>query len=168
MNAELAGAVGRDPTLTGRTIIWSAVLSMHTNPLFGTGYESFWLGPRLQHVWQSAGAGINEAHNGYLEVYLNLGIIGVVLMAGFLISSYRSICRRLDTFSSFGSLSLALWTILPFYNVTEAAFKGQLIFVTFLLGAIIVPRTPSEQGVSPTERSPFEGSSSVLREAVSV
>ncbi len=48
---------------------------MKTNPLLGTGYESFWLGPRLQWFWQHAGLGhINEAHNGYLEVYLNLGI----------------------------------------------------------------------------------------------
>ena len=79
INAELAGAVGRDPTLTGRTVIWSSVLSMHTNPLFGVGYESFWLGPRLQWFGRLVARHINEAHNGYLEVYLNLGIIGVVL-----------------------------------------------------------------------------------------
>jgi transposase len=35
-----------------------------------SGYESFWLGPRLLWVWEQAG-GVNEAHNGYLEVYLN-------------------------------------------------------------------------------------------------
>jgi exopolysaccharide production protein ExoQ len=156
INAALAAVVGRDPTLTGRTVIWSAVLSTHTNPLLGAGYESFWLGPRLQQVWRQTGDGINEAHNGYLEVYLNLGISGVVLIAGFLISSYRAICRRLDTFPSLGSLGLALWTILPFYNVTEAAFKGQLIFVTFLLGAIVVPRAPSVHSVFPTARSSFE------------
>ncbi len=50
INAEIASAVGRDPTLTGRSNIWDAVLSTHTNPLIGTGYESFWLGPRLVKV----------------------------------------------------------------------------------------------------------------------
>jgi exopolysaccharide production protein ExoQ len=168
INAELAEAVGRDPTLTGRTVIWRAVLGTHTNPLFGAGYETFWLGPRLQQVWRQTGPGINEAHNGYLEVYLNLGIIGAVILAGFLISSYRTICKRLETFPSLGSLSLSLWTILPFYNVTEAAFKGQLIFVTFLLGAIIVPRTPNKRRISFDETSSFAKSSSDLREAVSV
>ena len=54
-NGEFAGAVGRDPTLTDRTKIWSLVLSMHTNPLIGTGYESFWLGSRLQIIWQVLG-----------------------------------------------------------------------------------------------------------------
>ena len=55
LNGQLASQVGRDPTLTDRTLIWRTVLSLHTNPLVGTGYESFWLGPRLERVWQVAG-----------------------------------------------------------------------------------------------------------------
>jgi exopolysaccharide production protein ExoQ len=140
MNGELAGAVGKDPTLTDRTKIWGFLLSMHTNPLLGTGYESFWMGPRLQRFWESAELGrINEAHNGYLEVYLNLGIIGLFLLGGFLIASYRNICRRLDHFSSFASLSLAVWIIMLFYCVSEAGFRGGVLWLTFLLGAITVP-----------------------------
>ena len=125
VNAQLAGAVGRDPTLTDRTKIWHLLLSLHTDPILGTGYESFWLGPRLVTIWRRFGP-INEAHNGYLEVYLNLGLIGLSLLIGFLIASYRTICRRLKPFSSLGSLALALWTILLLYNVSEAAFKGRI------------------------------------------
>lgn len=139
INGALAGLVGRNSTFTGRTELWSILLGMHTNSVVGTGYESFWLGPRLQMIWAKF-AVVNEAHNGYLEIYLNLGLIGLLLLSGFLISSYRTICRRLTPHSSFGSLSLALWTVLLFYNVTEAAFKGgQLMWLTFLLGAISVP-----------------------------
>ena len=148
INAELAMAVGRDPSLTGRTNIWSAVLSTHTNPLIGTGYESFWLGPRLRQVWALAGA-VNEAHNGYLEVYLNLGLIGLFLLAVFLISSYRTVCKTYAKLPSLGSFALALWAILPFYNVTESAFRIQLMFVMFLLGAIAVPQALSVPGVAP-------------------
>ncbi len=151
INAAIAGAVGRDPTLTDRTYIWSLLLSMNTNPLVGTGYESFWLGPRLELVWQRFGVGLNEAHNGYLEVYLNLGLVGLILLAGFLISSYRTICRRLKPPSSLASLSLALWTILLLYNVTEAAFKSQFLWVTFLLGAIAVPVRAEDAQQSRTE-----------------
>ncbi len=167
INAGLAASVGRDPTLTGRTNIWNAVLSTHTNPVVGTGYESFWLGPRLEQVWQLAGH-VNEAHNGYLEVYLDLGLIGVFLLCGFLIASYRTICKRLTSAHSFGSLTLALWTVLPFYNVTESAFQGQLMWVIFLLGAIVVPEALSLRGLSPAGRSSFEESRSKLREAVTV
>jgi O-antigen ligase len=168
INGDLAGAVGRDPTLTGRTHIWDTVLSMHTNPLVGTGYESFWLGPRLQKVWREAG-GITEAHNGYLEVYLTLGFIGLFLLVVFLIASYRAICKRLRSPSSFGSLPLALWTILLFYNVTESAFRGQLMWVIFLFGAIIVAPAARARGVSRAEGSSLEAASqSRLREAVIV
>lgn len=139
MIGDLAREVGRDPTLTTRTLIWKTLLNMHTNPVVGTGYESFWLGSRLQTVWQTSVGEIAEAHNGFLEVYLNLGIIGVTLLIGFLISSYRAICRTFTTDSDLGSLRLALWTIMPFYNMTEAAFKYHLMWVTFLLGAIAVP-----------------------------
>ncbi len=123
--------------------------------------------PGSQRSGQS-GRGFNEAHNGYLEVYLNLGIVGLLLLVGFLISSYRTICRRLNPFSSLGSLSLALWTILPFYNVTEAAFKGQLMLLTFLLGAIVVPAAPSVRELSPADGSSFEEPPGQLQEVVPV
>jgi O-antigen ligase len=138
----LAEAVGRNPDLTGRTQIWSVLISAGTNPLVGAGYESFWLGPRLRWIWeQTEGVTgrINEAHNGFLEVYLNQGLIGLFLLSIFLVRSYRTICRRLGAPSSLSSLSLALWTVLLFYNVTESAFKNHLMWVAFLLGAITVP-----------------------------
>jgi exopolysaccharide production protein ExoQ len=147
ISAAVADAVGRSPTLTDRTKIWSFLLDMKISPLLGTGYESFWLGPRLQWFWQHAGLGhINEAHNGCLEVYLNLGIIGLSLLGWFLIASYRTICRRFKPFSSFGSLSLALWTILLFHSITEASFRSGVLWLTFLLGAIAVPERASDKG----------------------
>jgi len=168
LNGQLASQVGRDATLTDRTLIWSAVLGMHTNPIVGTGYESFWLGPRLREVWGQAGH-INEAHNGYLEVYLNQGLIGVFLLGGLLISSYRMICKSLKPFSSLGSLNLALWTIMLFYNMTESAFKSGLMWLAFLLGAIAVPARTAQRisavparenaGITPIPRWPLETTS---------
>jgi O-antigen ligase len=141
LKAALAGGVGRDPTLTGRTVIWDAVLRMPINPLLGAGYESFWVGDRINAVWNLTGPGINEAHNGYLEVYLQLGLVGVVLLTTFLIGCYRTICRRTKPFNDVASFSLALWTIVLFYNMTEsAAFRGQLLWDIFLLTAIVIPQ----------------------------
>lgn len=154
-NALVTGAVGRDSTFTGRTNIWNAVLSTHTNPVVGTGYDSFWLGQRLEKVWRQAGP-VNEAHNGYLEIYLNLGLIGLLLVVGFLIASYQTSCKLLTLSPSAGSLPLALWTILLFYNVTEAAFKGQLMWVIFLLGVIVAPPGTKSARRSPAARSSFE------------
>jgi O-antigen ligase len=140
MSGSMAAAVGKDATLTDRTKIWATLFRMDTDPLLGAGYESFWMGPRLHSFWRTSGLqGINEAHNGYLEVYINLGLIGLVLFSIFLISSYLSIWRSLKPFSGLASLALALWTIMLFYSVSEAGFRSGLMWVTFLLGAIAVP-----------------------------
>ena len=40
--------MGRDSTLTGRTDIWARVIALVHNPVVGTGFESFWLGKRLE------------------------------------------------------------------------------------------------------------------------
>jgi exopolysaccharide production protein ExoQ len=140
MNGSMAQAVGKDPTLTDRTKIWAFVLGMHTNPLLGTGYQSFWLGPRLEYFWQHSGLGhINEAHNGYLEVYLELGLIGVFVLIGFLTAAYQSLCRRLTSSSDLAVLGLATWITLVFYNMSEAAFEGGLLWMMLLLGVMGLP-----------------------------
>jgi len=154
ISGQMAEMVGRNATLTGRTDLWKLLLTMHTNPIVGTGYESFWLGPRLEWIWRNF-TYVNEAHNGYLEIYLDLGFIGLFLLMIMLIAYYRGICRGLSSRSPLATLSLALWTVLIFYNMTEAAFKGsQLIWLTFLLAAIVVPERALNQA---TDAVPLDG-----------
>jgi exopolysaccharide production protein ExoQ len=139
MQGQLAGAVGKDPTLTDRTKIWAFVLSMHTNPLIGTGYQTFWLGQRLQWFWTMSHLGaLNEAHNGYLEIYLELGLIGDALLAIFLISSYRHICRKLKSNAALAIFGMAIWMIIVFYNMSEAALENGLLFMLLLMGSLRV------------------------------
>jgi exopolysaccharide production protein ExoQ len=145
LSGFLNSAVGRNATFTDRTILWNILLSTKTNPLIGTGYASFWLPPRLYVVWRAFGATINEAHNGFLEVYLELGAIGVISLVVFLMASYRSIWRRMDSTNGLLSLSAALWVVALFYNMTEAAFKIHVMWMALLLGAMYVP--PREQTV---------------------
>lgn len=149
LNGIFAGAVGRNPTLTDRTQIWTILLSIHTNPFLGTGYESFWLGSRMAEVWRTFQ--INEAHNGYLQVYLNLGLIGLFLLVAFLLASYRTISKRLRPFSSLGSFSLGVWSIMLFYNMTEATFPGGVLWLALLPGAIaLAPRAEEHPKSAPT------------------
>ena len=151
LNDMVTSKLGRDATYTGRTNIWNAVLSVEINPLLGTGYDSFWLGPRLYHVWSIAGP-VNQAHNGYLEFYLNLGIVGLFLLTGLMISCYRAICRQLSEPRGLASLALALWTLALFYNMTEASFKPTFMCLSFLWGAMVIPERSLSQGV----RRPFQ------------
>lgn len=142
-SGSLVESLGRNSTLTGRTDIWRAVLSLVGNPLFGTGFESFWLGKRLQMVWDMTAKGIQEAHNGYLEVYLNLGWLGLGLLAWVIGCSYRNILNALRRNSELGRLAFAYFLVALVYNFTEAGFRMMApVWITFLLGTMVVAVRP--------------------------
>jgi exopolysaccharide production protein ExoQ len=150
MGAQLSEAVGRSGNMSDRTRIWQVLLSVPINPVLGTGYQSFFLGPRVQWIWaRLTGDNVLEAHNGYLETYLDLGLIGLFLLCTFLIATYRKICKRLKPVTPLVSLGLGLWTLSLFYNVTEAAFGGGLLFITLLMGSLTVPQRAEDQAHAP-------------------
>lgn len=134
----MVGALGKNPTLTGRTDIWKLVLSLHTNPYIGTGFDSFWLGPRLEYMRNAlTNFPVNEAHNGYLELYLNLGWVGVCLIALLILTAYKRVISGMRKNPQKSSLFLGFLLPILFYAFTEAAFRFPSL-PTFLLLLIIV------------------------------
>jgi O-antigen ligase len=158
--AVLFGGVGsaaftflqRDSTLTGRTELWQEVLAMAGNSMIGTGYESFWLGERLAYLWNLHWWRPNQAHNGYIELYLNLGWLGVALFVIFLLAAYLRAARGVRLGDSYASLRLAWVVIAVIYNFTEASFRMQNLAWVFVLFAVAgLPRT-EKRAVSSTGR----------------
>jgi exopolysaccharide production protein ExoQ len=141
-------ASGRDATLTGRTGLWEMVLQEPNNPLIGVGYSSFWLGERLERFWSMYPTSPPiQAHNGYIEIYINLGLIGLTLMAAVLWSGLKTMRLRasasvaakaagsgthdLDALALFG---LGYCIAYLFYNISEATFQGlNPLFTIFLM-----------------------------------
>jgi len=135
---DIAHAVGRNSDLTGRTEIWNVLIPMSPNPVVGAGFESFWLGDRLFEVRQAfRGNPLNEAHNGYIEIYLNLGWIGLGLLAVLLISGYRRAAAAFRLEPTLGNLLLAYVCVSVVYSVTEAGFRMLDPIWIFLLLAIV-------------------------------
>lgn len=123
-----AGALGRDTTLTGRTDIWKAVIPAVPNALLGAGFESFWIAPDTKPAMERSGlseymAGVNSAHNGFIEVYANLGWIGVGLIVLVLAGAYRRACAAFRRSPQVAGLLLAYVVVAPAYGVTEAGFR---------------------------------------------
>lgn len=137
--ATVITLLGRQATLTTRVPMWEELLAMAKNPIVGFGYESFWLGERL-HVLQEAYGRIHQAHNGYLEMYLNLGFIGLFFLLGGILSGLRKVSRHLAVDYPTAIFRLCFIVVISLYNWTEATFFGvSEIWVLFLLGVMDIP-----------------------------
>lgn len=133
--------LGRDPTLTTRTDIWKTVSEFEVNPIVGVGYMSFWSGERLDELSRRIGVRLNQAHNGYLEQYLNLGYIGVAFIAVIILSGLLKVRRHLSIDPAAGMLRLTFIVTAALYNYTEASFYGlNNMWILLLLGCLEVPR----------------------------
>jgi len=150
------GVLGRDATLTNRTSVWEVVKGMAVNPIVGAGFMSFWSGDRLTALWKQVGLGTNQAHNGYLEQYVNLGYIGVTFIGGIILSGLLKVRKRLNVQYSLGVLQLCFIITAILYNYTEASFYGiNNMWLLLLFGTIGIPDRET------TERAWCNGRSSL-------
>lgn len=131
----------KDMTLTDRTQIWEVLLKWDINPIFGTGYESFWLGERREEMWREFPIlKLNSAHNGYLQTYLDMGILGLLATLALVLSGYHKARRALFSNFNFARYRLGFWLAFLIYNWTEVAFRTHSVpFFGFLLAVIDFP-----------------------------
>jgi exopolysaccharide production protein ExoQ len=108
--ASLATMVGRDATLTGRTAIWEQVwIAIWKRPWLGYGFSAFWRGTKGAsfEVVVALKFVLFHAHNGFLEIWLELGLAGLFLFA----LSYRKACAGLWPRIQGGSYEAAAWPL---------------------------------------------------------
>jgi O-antigen ligase len=163
---SFTAALGRDPTLTNRTDIWQELWALRGNLFVGTGFEGFWTGERFLAILQLRR--INEAHNGYLEVFLNLGAIGLALWLLVIAAAYRN-CRRLIVNNyRFGQIGMTLFTVFLTYNCTESGIRGlSFILFFFFLVAIDAVGRDRREWVEETEAL-YQDARLPVMEAISV
>jgi len=144
--------LGKDPTLTDRTDVWHDCLQIPINPILGAGFESWWLGDRLRIMWTKWYWHPNEAHNGYLETYLNLGLVGLFILVALIIATFWKGRRELLANFHFGRFRIAFLTAVVIYNGTEASFKAlHPMWFFFYVIALDYPRPPLQSAPAEVE-----------------
>lgn len=144
----LVQMLGRDLTLTGRTDIWvNLVSTINEKPWLGYGYGAFWAPDsdpayfvRITLQWAAP-----TAHNGWFEVALGVGLIGLALHALDLLQTfYRALRSSLDTWMGIFAIGVILQFLL--FNLTESVSLEQngIAWVTYVIVATKLANRPRQ------------------------
>jgi exopolysaccharide production protein ExoQ len=130
---ELTEFFGKDITLTGRLYIWVASISLALGkPWLGYGYNAFWLGHEGPSavVLKLARWDVPHAHNALLDVWLELGLLGVLLLLVAYFSYLQKAIILMRTCKTRESTWPFLYLIfMALANITESvAFKQNSVF----------------------------------------
>ena len=169
--APLAAWVDKDVTLTGRVPLWESLLPVIGERLWiGHGFSAAfggWFSPIheawLQGIWKP-----NDAHNAYIQILLELGVVGLVL---FLVTYFRGVSRAIKISAivpgAIGLWPLAIFTSALLLSVTESGMQSDSLGWTLYLVAtftaaahlkqrddgVSIPAQPPPVGVEP-QRDP--------------
>lgn len=162
---SILATLGRDATLTGRTEIWPAVLeSIWQRPWLGYGYGGFWLGwaGESAHLWLRTASlfgpqpvGPDHAHNGFLDLWLNIGLLGVsVFTVGLLLAFFKAVAQVRLTRTAEAFWPLAYLTLMLLYASVDFPVLRHYSILWVLYVAIVLSM-PGR--VAQTRRRPTKG-----------
>lgn len=147
---SLVYSLGRDMTLTGRTNIWARVLSVDINPIIGTGYSSFWHGERGASLVDINFQRLTQAHNGFIEAYLNLGWIGLSILILLIINTYIKAKNALLMNFQYGKFLITYFVVILLGNITEATLGVTSTF-WFMFVLISLQYNKSNDQIGPSD-----------------
>jgi O-antigen ligase len=130
-------AAGKDETLSGRTELWQASLSAASeHPLLGYGYSAFWLGEEgpSYEVWKQVNWSAPHSHNGFIDLGLELGWVGVGLfLLGIIMQLHRAGILRKYLKPAEGVWPFIFLAFLILSNITESGLlrAHSLVFLLY-------------------------------------
>ncbi len=146
--ATITSAYGKDTTFSGRTEIWEASLDAFLRrPWFGHGYGAlFWrenLSQETAQIWRQVGFEASHAHNGALDMALQIGLVGLAVFAVLFISTARMGWSVLQT-----QPNLGIWVVTAMasnlaMSLSEDVFYGGWLAMFALMKMLLMRRKES-------------------------
>jgi O-antigen ligase len=138
--AQVTTSVGKDPSLTGRTVLWRlAYRSILDKPVLGYGYLAFWskVNPLAWRIRQAANwPTAPHSHNGYIEIFLGLGLVGfLTLMVTYYKMGRKAYVYAIQNHTDVGNWPIVFLVFFIFYQVTEASLIGpnSVFWISFVI-----------------------------------
>jgi exopolysaccharide production protein ExoQ len=114
-------STGRDSSLTGRVPLWQELIRLGSRkPILGSGYASFWSSRQVYELWDRVNWTPVSSHNGYIDIFMNLGLAGMGLLLLLLVNAYRNISKKIRADREFGGLAFVFFIIILLQNLTES------------------------------------------------
>ena len=143
--------VGKDATLSQRTTIWAAAWqAVLQHPILGYGFAAFWRGlyGPSQNLVLIAGWGLAQAQDGFLDVWLGIGLVGVVVIAVMAAqamgNAFRCVFSERNQAHVRWCIVVIVCTLL--YNIGESSIGiVNIIWFFFLLAATGVNQVSRER-----------------------
>jgi O-antigen ligase len=161
--------LGKNSTLTGRTTIWKHVVhAIWSHPLLGVGYGGVWLskGGPTAVLWQRIGFPVYEAHDAWLDLLLQVGIVGFLLVLATIV---RALVRGWPGFRDGSLADRWAWLVLLAFLVDAAVESGPIVGTGIFTLAILVtlfeqrpPAWPPQRPDDLVARQPPTGGSVAL------
>lgn len=146
----IAGAVGRDLTLTGRTEIWQVMLDkLADRPLTGYGFNAFWRdwdSPLTADVWRILAWECPYGHNGFMDLLVELGIIALIaFIVSYITAFIKGVNLLRSTRNIEGIWHLMFLTLMLIYNISESTLvTTNSIFWILYVSTVFSLNTRSE------------------------
>ena len=126
---QIASAFGKDLTLTGRTDFWPLILDkIWENPWLGYGFGAFWQGldGPSAYVWNASAFKAPNGHNGYLDLCLDLGLVGFAIYTIEFVTGVQRALIQIRTVSTADAfLPILLLCLVVLSNLTESSLVVQ-------------------------------------------
>lgn len=140
-------SLGRDPTLSGRTDIWNALLDKAwERPWLGYGFQTFWIdGGGSEYVWRAIRYKVGHAHNGFLNIIADLGFVGLFFfLASIAYTYYRAILHLRAGKSSADLWPIMYVTFFFMYNHSESTIiePNSIFWILYVMVSLSLRRVP--------------------------
>lgn len=152
---EVTALLGRESSLTGRIGVWAAAADSVRDRLWvGHGFAGFWVEgyqPAALVAQLARFPDVTHGHNGYIDILLQLGVVGLAALAGSLALTGQRIWRRLRTGDDRGAAAMAaVVAFIIVANLTESTFQQHSFFMMVLFGV----SAAAARNVRPTHARP--------------